>query len=89
MPNTLIIPRTIKTPFAATKGTFKAVYSKPANSSDATVFVAAQGEVLDAVSKTPATATLKSGILHVNLGAHASSRSAAGLAAEGTTITHG
>ena len=91
----VVIPSKIATPLASVKGEFHAVFSKPANSSTATVFVgdAHSAAALSEVSKTTASASLKGGILHVNLGAAAAGRSAAGLAAEvahsGAILTHG
>ncbi|MGD0774888.1 MAG: hypothetical protein ABSC05_18905 [Candidatus Solibacter sp.] len=91
----VVIPKTIATPFAKTTGDFQAIYSKPAGSTSATVFVgdANSAAALSGISKSTAAASLKGGILHVNLGAGAAARSAAGLAAEathpGAILTHG
>lgn len=91
----VVIPNKIATPLAKAQGEFHAVFSKPANSSTATVFVGDKGSARDLsqISKNTATASLAGGILHVNLGAAAAGRSAAGLAAEvshpGAILTRG
>lgn len=88
----LVIPKTVAAAFA-NNGTFQAVYTKPAGSDSATVFVAGKGASLATVSKATATATFTGGILHVGLGAQAAARSSAGLAAEevvrGAALAHG
>lgn len=84
MAHTIKIPASVGAAFEKTQGTFTATYSKPAHSDVATVFVASSGSAgaLKSVAKETAHASLQNGVLHVNLGAKASSRSAAGLAAE-------
>lgn len=84
MANTIKIPASVGAALEKTQGTFTAAYSKPAGSDVATVFVASSGSAraLQSVAKDTASAQLQNGVLHVNLGAKASSRSAAGLAAD-------
>lgn len=85
MANTIKIPASVGAALDKVQGTFTAAYSKPAGSDIATVFVASSGSgrALQSIAKDTATAQLQNGVLQVNLGAKASSRSAAGLAAEG------
>jgi len=78
----LVIPKSIPAAFAATSGNFHAVFTKPAGTDVATVFVAGKGSDLTSVSKATASATFTGGVLHVNLGSAAAGRSSAGLAAE-------
>jgi hypothetical protein len=84
-----VIPSSIPTPLQGAEGDYKVLYSKPAGSEIATVFVAssAQSAKINAISKSAASASLVNGVLHLNLGASAAARSAAGLASETSTIT--